>query len=208
MRRFAMAFVNRVRRGQFLYALYLTYYYLYLMFYDVRHGTRFANSQKPDETGVPSGGTGNFPAHPKIVQRFLQNSQLERHDRIIDVGHGSGIVLHVAARMGYTNLTGIEYGDIPFALSERNLGGKARLLHGDALQLDLSPYDAVFFFSPFREALAAKFFAALPSNIKLVLAINYDPIIEPILRQSNFRPTYSYAHPIYKNFSGTIWRRE
>lgn len=209
MRNLVRSFVGRVRRGDLINAVYLTYYYSYLMAYDLRHGTRFAVSHKPTEMeSAPIGGaTGNFPAHPRLVRLFLNKCDLRKDTPIIDVGHGSGIVLHVASQMGYTNLTGIEYGKIPFDLSVKNLGGKAHLVHGDAFTLDLSPFEAVFFFSPFRGEMAVDFFSRISDNIKTILTINHDTIVEPLLVDKGFHETFSYRHPIYKNFNGKIWKR-
>ena len=75
MNRKVAAFVGRVRRGEIVKPLYLTYYYTYLSAYDRRHGTRFSNSQAPVEMGSDDiGGTGNFPVHPRLVRRFLRDA--------------------------------------------------------------------------------------------------------------------------------------
>jgi hypothetical protein len=109
--------------------------------------------------------------------------------------------------MGFRNLTGIEYGQIPFDLSVRNVGSRARLIHGDATRIDLSPYDAIFFFNPFRGKLAEQFFEEIPGSIGTVLTINHDVRVEPTLTQLGFSCAFAYAHPIYKNFNGKIWKR-
>ena len=77
MNRKVQAFVARLRRGEIVKTLYLTYYYAYLTLYDRRHGTNFSNSQAPEDMGSePSGGAGNFPAHPQLVKRFLRSANL------------------------------------------------------------------------------------------------------------------------------------
>lgn len=207
MDRKVQAFVARVRRGEIVQPLYLSYYYTYLSYYDRRHGTNFSNSQAPGEMGSPdSGGTGNFPAHPRLVRRFLRSAGLAKSDTIIDVGHGSGIVLHVAAEMGFTNLTGVEFGKVPYDLSVHNLGDRARLIHGDAREVDLSSFRAVTFFSPFRGDLAVEFFEGMPGNVEVVLTINHDEVIEPVLVSKGFHPEWTYQHRVYKNFNAKLWR--
>ncbi|WP_136161129.1 hypothetical protein [Sphingomonas flavalba] len=208
MRSKIRSFVNRVKRGEVVKPLYLTYYYAYLSIFDWKHKTRFSNSQAPENMGSPvSGGTGNFPVHPRLIRRFLRASGLGFDDSIVDVGHGSGIVLYTAAQMGYRNLTGIEYGRIPFEISLINVGNRATLIHGNALSMDLSPFKAISFFSPFRGDMACRFFDNLPNNITVVLTINHDRIIEPLLVRQGFARIYDYQHRIYENFNARIWRR-
>lgn len=134
MNRKVRAFVERVKRGEIVKPLYLTYYNAYLAIYDRRHGTNFSNSQAPHEMGSEQiGGTGNFPAHPKLVRKFLRAANLERDAAFLDVGHGSGIVLYVASELNFTNLSGVEYGKVPYELSTANVGDKATLMRGNAL---------------------------------------------------------------------------
>ena len=201
-------FVARVRRGEIVQPLYLSYYYTYLTYYDRRHGTNFSNSQAPgEEMGSPDiGGTGNFPAHPRLVRRFLRDAPLAKDDAIIDVGHGSGMVLHVASKMGFTNLRGVEFGTIPYELSVRNLGDRAHLIHGDAREVDLSSCRAMTFFNPFRGDLAVEFFEGLPDSVEVVLTINHDTVIEPVLVSKGFHPEWTYQHGVYKNFNAKLWR--
>ena len=208
MNRKVRAFIARVMRGEIVKPLYLAYYYTYLSFYDRRHGTSFSNSQPPEDMGSdPSGGTGNFPAHPRLVRRFLRQAKIDRDAAILDVGHGSGVVLHVAADLGYTHLAGVEYGQIPFDLSVRNVGEKATLMHGDAMDVDLRPYSVLTFFSPFRGEQAVEFFEGVPDNTEVVLTINHDPIVEPVLQSKGFREDWSYQHRVYENFNAKLWSR-
>ena len=202
------AFVARVRRGEIVKPLYLTYYYLYLSFYDRRNDTNFSNSQAPEEMGSePSGGAGNFPAHPRLVRKYLLAADIDRDTALLDVGHGSGMVLYVASELGFTNLSGVEYGKAPYELSVGNLGDKAELMRGNALDVDLAPYSVVTFFNPFRGELAADFFEKLPDTVDVVLTINHDPVIEPVLERKGLFVDWSYQHKIYENFSAKLWRR-
>lgn len=202
------AFVRRLGNGQFLSAAYLAYYYLYLSLYDHVHRTSFSHSQSALESGVPMGGTGNFPAHPRLVKKYLFASGLKLNDSILDVGHGSGMVLHVAAKMGFRNLTGIEYSGATYKVSQNNVGMHAKLLHGNAIDLDLAPYDGIFFFNPFRGELAKQFFEKLAaSSVRVILTVNHDPEIEPIIN-SHYRLVYKYQHFLYRNFNCKIWVKD
>lgn len=201
--------IARLRRGDIRNTAYLTYYYTYLMLYDCFHGTRFAVSHKPAEVGSEpmAGATGNFPIHPRLVRLYLSNSGLDKNAPVIDVGHGSGTMLYVAARMGYTNLTGVEYGRLPYELSTYNLAGKATLLHDNAFNIDLSRFEAIFFFNPFRGECAEQFMSRVPTNISTIITINHDSIINDILFKKGFMKIFSYRNLIYKNFDGIIFKR-
>jgi hypothetical protein len=202
------AFVARVRRGEIVKPLYLAYFYLYLSFYDRRNGTNFSNSQSPEEMGSePSGGTGNFPAHPRLVRKYLLAADVDRDAALLDVGHGSGVVLHVASELGFTNLSGVECGKVPYELSVANVGDKAELTRGNALDVDLTSYSVLTFFSPFRGELAVDFFEKLPDTVDVVLTINHDPVIEPVLTRKGLFVDWCYQHKIYENFSAKLWRR-
>lgn len=202
------AFVARVRRGEIIKPLYLTYFYTYLSYYDRRHGTAFSNSQAPDEMDSElSGGVGNFPSHPRLVRRYLLAVGIDRDAAVLDVGHGSGMVLHVASQLGFTRLSGVEYGKVPFELSLANVGDKATLMRGSALDIDLTPYTALTFFNPFRGELAVDFFEKMPDNVEVVLTINHDPVIEPILTRKGLSVDWSYHHRVYENFNAKLWRR-
>jgi len=205
--RFMTAFWKRISTGDFLNAAYLSYYYLFLLLYDLKFNTDFANSQTPTEGGVPTGGTGNFPAHPRLVRKYINAANIQRDSRILDVGHGSGIVLHVAHKMGFTHISGIEYSKLAFDKSMKNLSKDVNLIHGDALDFDISPYDSLFFFSPFRGEMAKQFFSDLPSSLRTIITVNHDKIIELPLSKQGFSVIYSYRHPIYRNFNAKVWKR-
>ena len=200
--------VRRLKHGQFSSALYLSIYYLYLSLYDHVNGTNFSHSQSASESGVPVGGTGNFPAHPRLVKKYLSASGLKVNDNILDVGHGSGMVLYVAAKMGFRNLSGIEYSEATYKVSKNNVGMHAKLKHGNAIDLDLAPYDGIFFFNPFRGVLAKRFFEKVAaSSVRVILTVNHDSEIEPILLP-RYKLVYTYQHFLYRNFNCKIWVRE
>ena len=118
------------------------------------------------------------------------------------------MVLHVASNMGFTRLTGVEYGKTPFELSVRNIGNVAHLIHGDAREVDLSRFRGLVFFSPFRAELALEFFERLPSEIEVILTVNHDRVIEPVLSAKGFTISWSYRHRVYENFNAKLWHRD
>jgi SAM-dependent methyltransferase len=201
------SFFRRIFEGQIINALYLTYYYIFLMIFDFHHKTNFANSQSAELIGVPTGGTGNFPAHPYLVKKYLRNANLNFEEKIIDVGSGSGIALFVAQKLGYKNLSGVEFSKSVFDLSRRNLDNSIILINSNALDIDYFGYSVILFFSPFRGDLAKTFFEKIPENISTIIAINTDPIIYPILIKKSFHVIYNYNHFIYKNFNCRIFKR-
>lgn len=207
LQRFARSFIRRLSNGEILNTCYLTWFYIYLYVFDLKHGTQFAVSHPPLDSHQKIGGTGNFPAHPQIVRRLLRASKLDHDAPIIDIGHGSGIALFTAAQMGFTNITGIEHGPVPYELSVRNLRGRAQLIHGDAFSVDLARFKAILFFNPFSGERAKQFFSNLPNSVTHVITVNQDPIVEPVLQSQGFFASIRYRHPIYINFGGVLWRR-
>jgi hypothetical protein len=204
--RLVYSFFARLKNGQIKNAFYLTYYYLYLFYFDFINGKRFAFSNPPEETGVPNGGTGNFPAHPLLVRKLLNQLSVEKTSAVIDVGHGSGIVLFVAHQLGFTDLSGIEYGEVPYNQSKINVGNIATLFQGDAMQHSLEKYATIFFFSPFRGEMCAQYFRSIPVNSECIVAVNVDELAEPILLEKNYKVIFQYQHPIYQNFNAKIWK--
>ena len=206
--RFVNSFFSRLLNGEIKKPFYLAYYYSYLYLYDCLNDTNFCNSQKPEEGGVPEMGTGNFPAHPRIVELFIKRAKISNDSNIIDIGSGSGVVLHVAYKLGYLNLSGVEYSKLAYDLSVENLKNKpVKIFHGDAFNLDISEFDTIFFFSPFRGDLAEKFFSVTPNGVKKIILVNHDRKIEPILKRLGFEETFSYTHKIYQNFNGKVFER-
>lgn len=201
-------FINRIRKGEVRQAIYLSYFYSYLTLYDLWFSTKFAHSQSAEITNVPKGGTGNFPSHPWLVKKFLSEASLSREDRLVDVGCGSGMVLHVAHRLGFVNLDGVEYSEHVLSIARQNLSGKRiGLYQADAREFDLTGYSVISFFNPFRGELAEQFFLGLPPTIRKVIVINADKCIEPILTEQGFFEVFSYRHPIYENFNGKVYKR-
>lgn len=203
-------FIRRITTGDYKKAFYLSYYYTYLKIFDVLNNTNFCNSQTPDEynSNYREGSTGNFPAHPRLVKKFIEEGMISIDSRIIDVGHGSGLPLYIASKLGFQNLSGVEHGLVPYNISKKNLPEKnITLIHGDAFSLDYTRYDCIFFFSPFRGKLAIDFFSNTPSNIKKIITVNHDPVIEEILESKGYKNIFNYQHILYQNFNCKIWKK-
>jgi protein-L-isoaspartate O-methyltransferase len=200
------ALATRVMSGDLRKSSYLVYHYSLLWVYGALYGKSFAISNRPDEMGHPAHSTGNFPAHPFIVRNYFKTMNLPKDANIIDIGSGSGVVLHVAEQFGHRNLTGVELGKEPFEISKRNLAATTKLINGDALTVDLSPYSALLFFRPFTGVPAAQFMQRIPPNIRTVLNVATGDTHDKCLAEKGYEMVYQYDHPVIKNFSGKIWK--
>lgn len=93
--------------------------------------------------------------------------------RVLDVGAGAGKFCIAAALAAPTSeFVGVEWRphlvELANALA-RELGvPNVRFIHGDALELDWSPFDSFYFFNPFAEQLTDK-------EVKLDRTIKTDP---------------------------------
>lgn len=199
-------FIRRIRNGDVINALYLTYYYLFLMLYDLIHSTCFAHSESPQESNtIFSGATGNFPVHPLIIRKFI--AMLPKGLTLMDVGCGSGIILFEAYRAGFTRLYGVELSDIAYESAKKNLPDTVDIVKGDAFAYDYSSVDALFFFRPFSGDVLKLFVCdKITPNIKYMICVNTHEIDEDLLRMGFIRHM-SYNHILYKNFSGDVWCR-
>jgi 16S rRNA A1518/A1519 N6-dimethyltransferase RsmA/KsgA/DIM1 with predicted DNA glycosylase/AP lyase activity len=163
----------------------------------------FVQSQPSKLLNNPEQSTGNFPAHPELIKVFANKAGFVKTDKIIDIGHGSGIVLNVLYEMGFNNLTGVELARIPFNISKSNLSRfNISLLNGNAFDVDLSPFNALCFFSPFRAELANEFIKRLPQNVTKMIVINADIETIQLIKSQGYESIYEYQHPLYKNFNG------
>ena len=149
--------------------------------------------------------TGNFPSSPWLIRKLLQKTNCNSFTSLIDVGCGSGLVLFEAYRFGVLNLTGVEHGKEPAMLALANLNGIARVIHGDAFDLDYRHFEVICFYNPFRERLALRFFEENLRPFHKLITVNHDPVIEPLLFSMGFVNTFSFFHPLYKNFNGHVW---
>ena len=169
--------------------------------------TTFAKSSRPQPSITGKDGTGNFPIHPNVVRGFLKNAAFPLGVKIMDIGSGSGMALHVMYQEGYKNLCGIELNPLVAAASERNLPVDIKIIQGNAIDLNLEALavECIFMFNPFRGETLKAFLKKIPVTVKTVIAINCDPLLPSVLVAKNFKVKHAYKSRIYKNFSGQIW---
>lgn len=193
---------SKVKSRGWVVTAYLVYYHLYGLFYDLMHGTKFRRTSPAEQHGLnPSLATGNFPAHPRVLRRFL--AYVPERNSVLDVGCGSGRALHVAANAGFSRLIGIELVPAHAAEAEVNLAKfGAEIIQEDALAIELPNVDLLTLYRPFPEAVAEAFLARNASKARYILLINY----ADTMAISGFDMVYSYRHPIYRNFRGCLWK--
>lgn len=203
----AKKFWGKVRSRGLLTALYIVYYYFYGYFYDLFHGTNFVWTSTPKEHGIENqAATGNFPAHPLILKRFLRQIERERRGSVLDVGCGSGRALHVAGRAGFQKLFGIELVPAHAELARRNLSAfkGTQIICSDVFLVDIPHVDLIFLFRPFPESVFRELLPFLVTKTDNIILLNFSDEIHI----DGFEVAYSYRHPIYSNFRGKLWKRQ
>ena len=90
---------------------------------------------------------------PAVVTAMLQLAGVEPQDLVFDIGSGDGRIVIAAAEQFQARGVGIELDDSMVALSqqtihERGLEERVRIIHANALDVDLSPADVVTLFLP------------------------------------------------------------
>ncbi len=196
-------FGRRLRQGDTKNAVYLTYYYSYLKYRDWRSGTKFASSSTPSAHGSSAeNATGNFPAHPRIAARILQQVPDRQSKTLVDVGCGSGMVCRVAVEQGFGHVEGIELFEDVAAIAQSNLKGTPAVVRvEDALSADLTHADVLFLFRPFVD-LDLYSVLIQRSNPQWLVLINLNDV-----KPEGYVVKYSYSHPIYTNFTSRLLER-
>ncbi len=124
----------------------------------------------------------------------------------VDVGSGKGLVVMLASRHPFRVVVGVEMAPELHAIAERNLeriaverGAPVRLVHGDALHVDLPPGNlVVYLYNPFDAAVLEPFVrrletAAADGDEVLVAYVNpqhADVFADP----RRFEPVFRHAH--------------
>ena len=98
---------------------------------------------KPGPSLVPF-----VPSPLMLVERMLQLAEVGPLDTVYDMGSGDGRIPIMAARKFGANAVGVELNESLYKQSlarvnELNLQDKVRVIHGDMLQVDLSPATVV-----------------------------------------------------------------
>jgi SAM-dependent methyltransferase len=133
------------------------------LWFDIRYGTDTSGIIEVDQIEVDSPNK-KFAMRYEVtrarpLERLLRLLNLPTGGRFVDVGCGKGRVLMVAARCGFSRITGVEYSPELCEVARRNLGlfraktglqFDAEVVDADAADYDIPPDANVFFmFNPF-----------------------------------------------------------
>ena len=89
-----------------------------------------------------------FPTPQTVVEHMLALAQLKPNEMVYDLGCGDGRIVITAARQFHARAVGIEirrdiYEATLGKVASLGLADQVRIVHGNALQTDLSPADVV-----------------------------------------------------------------
>ena len=98
---------------------------------------------RPDQRLAPY-----VPSPQMLVERMLQLAEVGPFDTVYDMGSGDGRILIMAAQKFGADAVGVELDEALYKKSlarvnELKLQDKVRVIHGDMLQVDLSPATVV-----------------------------------------------------------------
>jgi ubiquinone/menaquinone biosynthesis C-methylase UbiE len=89
-----------------------------------------------------------LPSPQMVVERMLQASQIKPGETLYDLGSGDGRIVITAAQMFKANAVGVEISEILCKSTLKkivtlHLESQVKIIHGNALKVDLSPADVV-----------------------------------------------------------------
>jgi ubiquinone/menaquinone biosynthesis C-methylase UbiE len=89
-----------------------------------------------------------LPSPQLVVERMLEAAQIKPGETVYDLGSGDGRIVITAARMFKANAVGIEISDVLCKstlkkVAALHLDSQVKIVHGNALKVDLSPADVV-----------------------------------------------------------------
>jgi ubiquinone/menaquinone biosynthesis C-methylase UbiE len=89
-----------------------------------------------------------LPSPQLVVERMLQAAQLKPGETVYDLGSGDGRIVITAAQMFKANAVGIEISEVLCQstlkkITTLHLDTQVKIVHANALKVDLSPADVV-----------------------------------------------------------------
>jgi ubiquinone/menaquinone biosynthesis C-methylase UbiE len=89
-----------------------------------------------------------LPSPQVVVERMLEASQIKPGETLYDLGSGDGRIVITAAQMFKANAVGVELSEVLCKstlkkIAALNLESQVKIVHGNALKVDLSPADVV-----------------------------------------------------------------
>ncbi len=103
---------------------------------------RSETSHLINETGiVPKKSKGqNFLTDERVAQRHVDYAEIERTDRVLEVGPGLGILTNILIEKS-DNVTCIELDDILAEYIQNEYGDRITLIKGDAMKIEFPEFD-------------------------------------------------------------------
>ena len=103
---------------------------------------RDETSRLINETGVvPKKSKGqNFLTDERVALRHVDYAEIEKGDRVLEVGPGLGILTNILIERS-DDVTCIELDDILADFIEEKYGNSINLIRGDAMKVDFPPFD-------------------------------------------------------------------
>ena len=103
---------------------------------------RNETSRLINETGVvPKKSKGqNFLTDERVAQRHVDYAEIEKGDRVLEVGPGLGILTNLLIEKS-DDITCIELDDILADYIEEKFGDRVNLMRGDAMKVDFPEFD-------------------------------------------------------------------
>jgi ubiquinone/menaquinone biosynthesis C-methylase UbiE len=89
-----------------------------------------------------------LPSPQLVVERMLEAAQIKPGETLYDLGSGDGRIVITAARMFKANAVGVEISEALCKstlkkVTAQHLDSQVKIIHGNALKVDLSPADVV-----------------------------------------------------------------
>ena len=103
---------------------------------------RSETSRLISETGVvPKKSKGqNFLTDERVAQRHIDYAEIEKDDKILEVGPGLGILTNILVERS-DDVTCIELDDTLAEFIGEKYSDKVKLIHEDAMKVDFPPFD-------------------------------------------------------------------
>jgi len=110
-------------------------------------GFLFAGSLTAQQFGSEDLGP-YLPSPQVVVERMLEAAQLKPGETLYDLGSGDGRIVITAAQRFKANAVGVELSDVLCKstlkkIAALHLDSQVKIIHGNALKVDLGPADVV-----------------------------------------------------------------
>jgi hypothetical protein len=185
----------RKRRGK-LYTLTYFTSLVPLKLYDLVHGTHYSGIRDTQDQGgryayFPS-PVFSFPSLRRYIRRHLNGG---RGHAVLDIGCGKGFMLQFFTKLGFDQISGIEYNERLCHLAEENLkhaSRKAVVYQVDAVDFPMyAYYDIFYLYNPFDAMILEKVIDQILSTLKAHprdLTVFYcNPVYGDYLKEKGFQ---------------------